>query len=79
MPNKTVPGYIQVPVAAQDILRESHERRATDGSATQVTVDYQVRDSGGAVRDRRSVSFQSGAYPTSGAVLLAVCNAQEGT
>ncbi len=79
MPNKTVPGYIQVPVAAQDILRESHERLAADGSVTQVTVAYQVRDSLGAVRDRRSVTFQAGAYPTSGAVLLAACNAQEGT
>lgn len=79
MPNKSVPGYTQVPVAAGDILGVKHDRLNEAGTVTQVTIDYQVRDSLGAVRDVNSVSFQAGAYPVSGASIIAACNAAEGT
>jgi hypothetical protein len=80
MPNKTVPGFTQVPVAAKDILSESHLKLVDDGSVTQVTVTYQVRDNGGVVRATGlQVSFQAGAYPTPAATLLAACNTKEGT
>jgi hypothetical protein len=80
MPNKSVAGYTQVPVAAQDILSATHERLTLDGNTTQVTVIYQVRDNGGVVRGAgRRVTFQAGAYPVAGATLLAACNTQEGT
>lgn len=81
MANKTVPGYTQVPVAAGDILRVVHVRLNASGSITQITVEYQVRDDvgGGAVRGLRTLSFQGGAYPASGASILSACNTAEGT
>lgn len=81
MPNKTVPGYTQVPVAAADILRVTHDRLSADGSVTQVTVTYQVRDNvgAGAVRAVREHSLQAGAYPVSGASVLSAVNTLEGT
>jgi hypothetical protein len=79
MPNKSVPGYTQVPVVAADILRVVHDRLNAAGTITQVTVDYQVRDDASAVRDINSISFQSGAYPASGASIIAACNTAEGT
>lgn len=79
MPNKVVPGYTQVPVVASDILGVKHDRLNDAGTVTQVTIDYQVRDNQGVVRDQRAVSFQAGSYPTSGASILSACNAAEGT
>lgn len=79
MPNKSVPGYTQVPVVASDILRVAHERLNAAGTITQVTVDYQVRDDQGTVRDINSLSFQGGSYPASGASIISACNAAEGT
>lgn len=79
MPNKAVAGWTQVPVTGSDILRESHDRLNPAGTVTDVTVQYQVRDSLGAVRFTASVTFQSGAYPTAAATLIAACNTAQGT
>ena len=79
MPNKAIAGWTQVPIIAKDILKESHERANDAGTATQVTVHYQIRDTLDVVRGHGTTSFQSGSYPTSGAVLLAACNTEEGT
>lgn len=79
MPNKNVPGFVQVPVVAADILGVKHDRLNLAGTVTQVTIDYQFRDDASVVRGQRSVSFQAGAYPTTGAAIIAACNAAEGT
>jgi hypothetical protein len=79
MPNRSVAGYTQVPVAASDILRVVHDRLNAAGTVTQVTVDYQVRDDTSTVRFQTSLGFQSGAYPASGASIVAACNAAQGT
>lgn len=79
MANKAVAGWTQVPVLGSDILQETHTRLNAAGTVTDVTVQYQVRDSLGAVRFTASATFQSGAYPTSAATLIAACNTAQGT
>ena len=80
MPNKTVLGYTQVPVAAKDILSVTHDRANDAGTATTVTVRYQVRDDSDVVRNgNRVINFTGGAYPVTGATILSNCNANEGT
>jgi hypothetical protein len=79
MPNKTVSGWTQVPVLASDILQVTHRRLNAAGTTTDVIVTYQVRDSIGAVRFNANLTFQGGAYPVSGASILAACNAAQGT
>lgn len=79
MPNKAISGYTQVPVAAADILQVTHTRLNAAGTTTDVSVTYQVRDTLNAVRFTATLTFQGGAYPTTGAAILAACNAAQGT
>lgn len=79
MPNKAVSGFTQVPVAAKDIVRVTHDRLNAAGTQTNVTVDYQFRDDADVVRGAARITFQSGAYPATGASILAAANAAQGT
>jgi hypothetical protein len=79
MPNRSVAGYTQVPVAAEDILTVLHRRLNAAGTQTDVSVQYQFRDSLSAVRGTAQLTFQSGPYPASGASIIAACNAAQGT
>lgn len=79
MANKAVPGYTQVPVAAKDIVEVRHTRLNAAGTVTDVAVTYNVRDDLDVVRATRTLSFQGATYPTTGAAIIAACNAAEGT
>lgn len=78
MPNKSVPGYTQVPVIGNDILNVNHSRSEA-GATINVDIVYIVRDDQGAERGRNSTSMTTATYPASGASVLSQCNTAEGT
>jgi hypothetical protein len=79
MPNVAVAGYTKVPVVAADLLQIRYDRLNASGSSTQITVQFEIKDSVGGVRGTTTISQQTTAYPVSLAAVLAACNAANGT
>lgn len=79
MPNKTIAGWTQVPVTAGEILSLHYDRLAASGSTNQLTAVYEIKDSGGTVRQTASLSQQVGNYPVAIGTILASINSAQGT
>jgi hypothetical protein len=78
MPSKSVAGWTQVPVTAAE-LQEIRYARLNAGSANQLMVTYEIKDSLGAVRQIATLSQQVGTYPVSAAAILSSINTAQGT
>lgn len=79
MPNKTVPGFTQLPVVAANLLSIHYARLNPTGTANDMTVVYEVKDDGGVVRLVKTLTQQVASYPVSVANILSAINAAEGT
>lgn len=79
MPNKTVPGFTQVPIVAANLLQIQYDRLNPTGTANNLTATYEVKDDTGAVRATRSLTQQVASYPITAAAIVASINAAEGT
>lgn len=79
MPNRAVPGWTQVPVAAKDIQSIHYDRWNAAGTQNQLTVTYEVLDSTGAVRAVHTLSQAVASYPISIANILSSINTERGT
>jgi len=79
MPNKSVPGWTQVPVTASEITSIHYDRIASDGSSNQLTVAYQIKDNLAAVRQTATLTQVVGTYPVAVATILAAINTAQGT
>lgn len=79
MPNKAVPGWTQVPVAAGDLLEINYSRTASGSAACSVTAKYEIKDTLGAVRAIATYSAQAVTYPISLATILSTLNTAQGT
>lgn len=80
MPNKTVPGFIQVPVVAANLLEIRYVRLNPIGTVNNMTVVYEVKNDAGVVMaPAKTLTQQVASYPISAANILAAINAAEGT
>lgn len=79
MANKSVPGWTQVPVTANEIASIHYDRLNAGGTQNQLTVVYDIKDSLGAVRQQGTLSQQVGSYPVSVAAILTSINTAQGT
>jgi len=77
--NKSVAGWTQVPVTAPDLLAIHYERLNAAGSANNLTVTYEIKDSAGAVRQVATLTQQVASYPISVAAILSSINTAQGT
>lgn len=79
MPNKTIPGFTQVPVVAANLLSIHYDRLNPTGTANNLTVVYEVKDDAGVVRAVKTNTQQVAGYPISAANILNSINGVEGT
>lgn len=79
MPNRSVPGWTQVPVVAADMVRITYDRLNAAGTSCQLTVAYEIKDNLGALRQSLLHTQQVGAYPVTLAAILAAINTAQGT
>lgn len=79
MANKAVPGWTQVPVTADMLQKITYDRLNATGTQNNLTVDYEIRDTLGAVRQIATLSQQVGSYPISIAAILSSINTVQGT
>ena len=79
MPNKTVASWTQVPVSVSEIVSIHYDRLNAGGTANNLTVIYEIKDSLGAVRQIASLTQQVASYPIAIATILASINTAQGT
>ena len=79
MPNKSVPGWTQVPVAAADLVEIKYARTAPGSATCSASVTYEVKDDQGAVRFRAEYATTGVTYPVSLAAILSAINTAQGT
>jgi hypothetical protein len=79
MANKTVASWTQVPVTVSEIVSIHYDRLNAGGTANNLTVVYEVKDSLGAVRQIASLTQQVASYPITVAAILSSINTAQGT
>ena len=79
MPNKAVAGWTQVPVTASELMSIHYERLNSGGTANNLTVTYEIKDSLGSVRQIATLTQQVASYPVAASAILTSINTAQGT